>query len=296
MQNRGDVLVTGAYGYIGSHICKEAHENGYTVHAIDSKVSSNDITPYCKTIEIVDIRNNEDFSRELFNTHFKAIIHCAALILVEESTRLPHLYYDTNITGTLRTIVNTKFDNFIFASTGGAFDPLSPYAKSKVLAEHIVRTVCDRYNIFRFFNVAGNNGLFGQICKPSHIMHVAAQAATGKRDQMTIFGDDYPTRDGTCVRDYVHVQDIAETIVKSIERPINNPYECVGSGSGYSNIEVVETMKRVTGKDFPVVFGPRRDGDPPLLLVDRPSEFVEIKRSIEEMCRSAYDAEVNSGK
>lgn len=295
MKNKGDILITGAYGYIGAHVCKEAYTNGYTVYAIDNKISSNDISPYCEKIEVIDILNLEDYNKDIFKTKFKAVIHCAALILVEESVQKPCIYYETNITGTLNVISNTHFDNFIFASTGGAFDPISPYAKSKVIAENIVKTICEKYNIFRFFNVAGNNGEFGQICKPSHIMHIAAQVAACKREKMIIFGNDYDTKDGTCIRDYVHVQDLAETLVCSIETPMNSEYECVGSGTGYSNIDVINSMKKVTNKEFITEFGSRRAGDPATLKVDTVSEFVEIKRTIEDMCISAYITELKNG-
>jgi UDP-glucose 4-epimerase len=297
MMKRGDILVTGAYGYIGAHICKEAYENGFNIYAIDINTSKNNISKYCKDIKIVDIRKDAEFfqHKEFFEKHFDAVIHCAALISIEESVEKPHIYYDTNVNGVLKTILHTKCDNFIFASTGGAFDPISPYSKSKLIAEHIVKTMCSSFNIFRFFNVAGNNGEFGQICKPSHIMHIAAQVAAGKRDKMVIFGKDYNTFDGSCVRDYVHVQDLAEAIVRSIYKPLNSEYECVGSGSGYSNIEVVDAMKKASGQDFKVEFGERRKGDPDFLKVDRPSEFVEIKRSIEDMCYSAYLTEMKNG-
>jgi UDP-glucose 4-epimerase len=286
MNNR-DILVTGAYGYIGAHVCKNAHDSGYNVYAIDNKLSSNNISPYCKEIRIADIRSNEPF----FNHDFLAVIHCAAEISVEQSMKNPHLYYEVNALGTINTILNTSFENFIFASTGGAFDPISHYAKSKLIAEEAVRTMCPNYNIFRFFNVAGNNGIFGQICVPSHIIHIAAQVAAGKREKMYLFGDDYDTFDGTCVRDYVHVEDLSSAVVKSINTPRNSKYECVGSGAGYSNSQVISAMKKVSGVDFEVKVLERRLGDPAILKVDAQSEFVEINKTIEDMCRSAYRME-----
>ena len=294
-----EILITGAYGYIGSHICKEAHLNGYKVYALDKNISSNRIEPYCEEILHLDIRKASNFDTDdnpVLKKNFDAVIHCAALIKVEESVSHPEMYYETNTTGTLNVLLNTRYKNFIFASTGGAFDPVSPYAKSKIIAEEAVRNICKNYNISRFFNVAGNNGEFGQICDPSHIIHIAAQVAAGKREKMIVFGNDYDTPDGTCIRDYVHVQDLAESLIKSINEPTNSRYECIGSGSGYSNIEVVEAMKRASDTNFSVEFGARRSGDPSIIKMDSMSKFVEIKRSIEDMCRSAYKAELKNGK
>jgi UDP-glucose 4-epimerase len=287
------ILVTGAYGYIGSHICKEAHRQGYEVYATDINRSVNDITPYCKEIELADITLKEHYDKRIFQREYLAVIHCAALILVEESVKTPEIYYDTNSYGTLLLAQRIKCNNFIFASTGGAFNPISPYAKSKVIAEEIIRTTRENYNIFRFFNVAGNNGEFRQICTPSHIIHIAARTAANKRPYMEIYGDDYFTPDGTCIRDYIHVEDIAKAIVRSIYCPRNRRYECLGSGRGYSNIQVVEAMRRISNNDFIVKFGHRRAGDPDVLKVDEISEFLTIQKTFDDMCRSAYQTEID---
>lgn len=291
-----EILVTGAYGYIGSHICKEAFEKGFKVYAVDNNISVNKIEKYCEDVTHLDIRLKSNFDNILLKKSFDAVIHCAALISVEESVSYPNLYYNTNTIGTLNVILNTQYKNFIFASTGGAFDPVSPYAKSKIIAEEAVRRICNNYNIFRFFNVAGNNGEFEQICKPSHIIHIAAQVAAKKREKMVIFGNDYNTIDGTCIRDYVHVQDLAEAIVRSIDSPSNSKYECIGSNIGYSNLQVIEAMKRASGVDFNVEFGSRRPGDPPVIKMDTMSKFVKIKRNIDDMCISAYRTELINGK
>lgn len=285
------VLVTGGYGYIGSHIVKAAYEAGYHVDVIDKCRSKNDIEPYCDIISIEKIESINEYSKILFEG-YDAVIHCAGLISVAESMLKPVEYYCTNTYGTLNLIKNLNFKHFIFASTGGAFDPISPYAKSKILAETMIKDTCNDYTIFRFFNVAGNNGEFSQICDPSHIIHKAAMTAVGKQNHMTIFGNDYDTKDGTCVRDYVHVQDLADAIVRSINEPANTNYECIGSGSGYTNLEVIEKMKEASGVDFPIQFGDRRDGDPARLIVDKQSRFVRIEKTLLEMCKSAYEMEL----
>lgn len=283
------VLVTGAAGYIGSHIVKALHNRGYVVDTLDRAITTNS--------ELIrhmvrHMYHGNIIERTVIDVHYDAVIHCAALISVEESMRLPLVYYEVNTAGTLKLLQELKYDHFIFASTGGAFDPISPYAKSKIIAEEAVRQIAPEYSIFRFFNVAGNDGELRQPYPASHIIRIAAEAAAGKRDKMVIFGKDYGTSDGTCIRDYVHVVDLAEALVRSVPLPANSKYECIGSGRGYTNLEVINTMKEVAGVDFPVEFGPRRSGDPAKLLVDTVSKYVKIDHDLKDMCYSAYTMEL----
>lgn len=283
------VLVTGGAGYIGSHIVRALHEKGYTIDILDRQYTLN--TPVIRRM-VRDAYRSDIREYTGIAAHYDAVIHCAALISVEESMRMPRTYYSVNTTGTLSLLQELKYDHFIFASTGGAFDPISPYAKSKIIAEEAVRQIAKNYTIFRFFNVAGNDGELKQPYPASHIIRIAAEVAAGKRDKMMIFGNDYNTPDGTCIRDYVHVVDLAKAIVRSIHLPANNRYECIGSGRGYSNLEVINTMKEATSVDFPVEFGPRRSGDPAKLLVDTVSKYVKIDHDLKDMCRSAYTMEL----
>ena len=283
------VLVTGAAGYIGSHVVKALHNRGYVVDTLDRAITTNS-----ESIRhmVRHMYHGNIIERVVIDVHYDAVIHCAALISVEESMRLPLVYYEVNTAGTLKLLQELKYDHFIFASTGGAFDPISPYAKSKIIAEEAVRQIAPDYSIFRFFNVAGNDGELRQPYPASHIIRIAAEAAAGKRDKMVIFGKDYGTSDGTCIRDYVHVVDLAEALVRSVPLPANSKYECIGSGRGYTNLEVINTMKEVTGVDFPVEFGPRRSGDPAKLLVDTVSKYVKIDHDLKDMCYSAYTMEL----
>jgi UDP-glucose 4-epimerase len=283
------VLVTGAAGYIGSHVVKALHNRGYVVDTLDRAITTNS-----ESIRhmVRHMYHGNITERVVIDVHYDAVIHCAALISVEESMRLPLVYYEVNTAGTLKLLQELKYDHFIFASTGGAFDPISPYAKSKIIAEEAVRQIAPDYSIFRFFNVAGNDGELRQPYPASHIIRIAAEAAAGKRDKMVIFGKDYGTSDGTCIRDYVHVVDLAEALVQSVPLPANSKYECIGSGRGYTNLEVINTMKEVTGIDFPVEFGPRRSGDPAKLLVDTVSKYVKIDHDLKDMCHSAYTMEL----
>ena len=283
------VLVTGAAGYIGSHVVKALYNRGYTVDTLDRAITTNS-----EVIQhmVRHMYHGNIIERMIIDVRYDAVIHCAALISVEESMRLPLVYYEVNTAGTLKLLQELKYDHFIFASTGGAFDPISPYAKSKIIAEEAVRQIAPKYSIFRFFNVAGNDGELRQPYPASHIIRIAAEAAAGKRDKMVIFGKDYGTSDGTCIRDYVHVVDLAEALVRSVPLPANSKYECIGSGRGYTNLEVINTMKEVTGVDFPVEFGPRRSGDPAKLLVDTVSKYVKIDHDLNDMCYSAYTMEL----
>lgn len=283
------VLVTGAAGYIGSHVVKALHNRGYIVDTLDRAITTNS-----ESIRhmVRHMYHGNITERVVIDVHYDAVVHCAALISVEESMRLPLVYYEVNTAGTLKLLQELKYDHFIFASTGGAFDPISPYAKSKIIAEEAVRQIAPDYSIFRFFNVAGNDGELRQPYPASHIIRIAAEAAAGKRDKMVIFGKDYGTSDGTCIRDYVHVVDLAEALVRSVPLPANSKYECIGSGRGYTNLEVINTMKEVTGVDFPVEFGPRRSGDPAKLLVDTVSKYVKIDHDLKDMCHSAYTMEL----
>lgn len=282
------VLVTGACGYIGSHTCAALKEAGHEVYALDNKVSTND-TP-CDNFLYRDVT---DTYRD--NICYDTIVHLAGLISVEESTLKPSLYYKNNIEGTYKTLFNYKHNNFIFASTAAAFIPVSPYAQTKLVCESLVKEMAPNYTIFRFFNVAGSDGVRGQIGPSTHLIRIAAEVAAGKRPAMTIYGDKWPSKDGTCVRDYIHILDLVDGIVKAVNDPQNLDYECVGSGKGYTVSEVINTMKKVTGKDFDTFVAANRPGDVAELLIpswEKKSSLIKPKRTLEEMCLSAYKYEI----
>jgi len=286
------ILVTGATGYIGAHVLKELYKqvNAREVYitALDIDTAyRNYINPYCHTLIQKDVR---DIQHGLM---YDVVIHLAGLVRVGESMEKPYEYYDTNLNGTINILKNVKCKHFIFASTAGAFDPVSPYAKSKVAAEDVIRQLAPGYTIFRFFNVAGSNGEHRQFGPSTHLIRVAAEAAAGKREKVIINGGDYPTRDGTCIRDYIHVVDLAKAIVNAaFSNPKNAEYECLGSNKGFTNLEVLDIMKDVTGKSWLEEFGPRREGDPDILEIDGTSEYLTVERSLADMCRSAYEMEL----
>lgn len=284
------VLITGVTGYIGSHLAKVLFEAGHHITGLDIEWNKHNknVSRYCHRILIKDV------TKHICDEDYDVIVHLAGLIQVEESVAHPTKYYATNLGGTvnmLRQNINDE-PHFIFASTAGAFDPKSPYARSKIAAEDVIKEKSKNYTIFRFFNVAGSDGIHRQVGRASHLIRIAAEAAAGKRDYMYIYGDDYDTPDGTCVRDYIHVVDLVNAIRDTIKHgAFNTPYECIGSGKGYSVKEVVQTMKDVTGQDFTVKTSGRRDGDPALLAIDNQFNLLQPTLTLKDMCLSAYKVE-----
>jgi len=221
---------------------------------------------------------------------YDAVVHLAGLIDVADSVGRPYEYYLNNTMSTAHICKDYPDAHIIFASTAGAFDPQSPYAQSKIAAEQIIQQLSEQHTIFRFFNVAGSDGTNKQIGKATHLVRIAAECAAGKRDNMFVYGMNYDTRDGTCVRDYIHVVDLANAIkVAVLNGPKNTPYECIGSGTGYTVWEVIETMRKVTGVDFPAFPVERRPGDPATLTIDNQFDGLVVTHSLEDMCRSAYE-------
>lgn len=290
------VLVTGASGYIGSHLVRYLSSlNKYDIYFM-WKHNENDLDGYGKYALSYsgDVSSDGDL-KELSFKHgsFDTVIHLAAKVSVAESMEKPYKYFDTNVNGTYNVLDIIQPENFIFASTAAAFNPISPYALSKSMCEHIIRQKAENYTIFRFFNVAGSDGVNRQIGPATHIIRVAAEVAAGKRPYMELFGTDYHTFDGTCIRDYIHVLDLVEAIERAIDRPKNTKYECLGSGDTYSNRQVINTMKEVSGIDFEVREAPRRPGDVDVLCVPEGEEYdlLTCRRTLEDMCLSAYRIE-----
>lgn len=276
------ILVTGATGYIGSHVCKILHDNGIKFDALDRDTNKNNIFDLCDNFFEMDVLE------ELPKHDYDVVIHLAGLISVEESTQKPWMYYNNNLNGTKKVLDAYPNAHILFAGTAASFANECPYALSKTAAEEIIRESAKNYTIFRFFNVAGSDGTNGQFGASTHLIRIASECAAGSRSEMSIFGDDYDTYDGTCVRDYIHVVDLANAIVNSINNPANTAYECLGLEKGTSVKDVIETMKKVTDIDFKVNQSGRRDGDAASLIVEGKSKYLEPKHTLEDMCLSAY--------
>ena len=283
------VLVTGASGYIGSHVCKLLKEHGHTVIGWDTEIhnETNDIAGYCDYYDKVDVTG------QYVGGIYDAVVHLAGRSVVPQSLKEPAEYYRVNVMGTDNLLNKVKTPHVLFASTSSAWEMASPYARSKVAAEDIIKEKADGYTIFRFFNVSGTDGHNRQLGVPTHLIRIAAMVAAEKLPNLEIFGTDYATRDGTCIRDYIHVVDLATAIVNAVERgPANTDYECLGSNVGYSVREVINTMQEVTGKKLNIIEADRRAGDAVASVVDTLSDLVTLNKSIEDMCLDQYKLEI----
>ena len=285
------ILVTGAAGYIGAHVIQELHDRGFTdLHAIDNEmgISPNQIAGALRSGLDCDILSSE--ADKLLRQDFDVIIHLAALISVEESTQKVAEYWRNNLLSTNKILDHQHGAHLIFASTGTAFCPENPYAWSKVACEQEIRDRSDAHTIFRFYNVSGLRPGCYPTGNPTHLIRRAAMAARGLIQGLTIYGTDWDTPDGTCVRDYIHVMDLAASIVNAIDLgPTNTPYECLGSGTGYSVKEVVTSMKKVSGVDFNVTMAERRPGDVASMICPTQYSGIVLNHTLDDMCLSAYE-------
>ena len=294
------ILITGGAGYIGSHVAKALLEaNRHDVVILDNlcKGSMRAIEALRKIGEFEFVQESLEntpaiealFKREKFD----AIIHFAAFIEVFESTQNPLKYYLNNTANAMNLIaLANKYGvkDFIFSSTAATYgepdipqvseetpqNPINPYGRSKLMVEWVLKDAAAanpnfKYGILRYFNVAGaaSDGTIGQnYPNATHLIKVATQTIVGKRDKMSIFGDDYDTKDGTCIRDYIHVEDLASAHLAVLDYLQSNDSAVfnVGYGTGFSVKEVVNEAKKVSGVDFKVEIAPRRAGDPACLI------------------------------
>jgi len=274
-ENMKKILITGNSGYIGSHLTKMLKDE-YQVYGLDKvePQESPDTFYHC------DI--NRQFNLE---DEFDCVIHLAALVNVGESEQKPIQYYITNLNGTMNVLNKIKTKNFIFASTGAAQDCESAYGISKRAAEDVVREYCTThrstpYTIFRFYNVIGSEGFAPT--NPDGLMYNLIMAMQSK--EFTVFGNDYNTRDGTCVRDYVHVNEICDALKQAIEKP-SNQIECLGHGVGRTVNEIVDMFKKVNDVDLVVKVGPRRKGDIESSVLENVSPYMRNLYSMGELLK-----------
>jgi UDP-glucose 4-epimerase len=271
------ILITGNSGYIGSHLSQILIKDpSIEVHGLDKRQP---IIPLSK-FYLKDISNNYAWGVE----EYDCVIHLAAEVAVGRSVFNPTLYYLTNTLGTLNVLNKIKTKRFVFASTGSAAGLASPYGISKRMAEDIVDQYCKEHNIpfttFRFYNVVGKDGI--EPTNPDGLFYSLMDSA--KTGKFTLFGDDYNTRDGSCIRDYTHVNEICHAVINGITNSTNQ-IENLGHGVGTTVKEMIEIFKDVNGCNFETIVGPRRAGDLEISVLDNPSKFMKKLYSINDLLR-----------
>lgn len=315
-------LVTGGAGYIGSHVAQALGQRGDEVVVFDNlSTGFREAVPSTAHLVEGDLADSEAVRRVL-QRGFDAVLHFAAKVVVPESVAEPVAYYQNNTVNTLGLVqacLDARVHRFIFSSTAAVYgegqttvaegdpvDPINPYGRSKLMSEWCLQDAARatelRYVALRYFNVAGAavDGSNGQRTRgATHLIKVAAEAACGRRAGVTVYGTELPTPDGTGVRDYIHVQDLAEAHLLALDHLAgggeSEVFNC-GYGRGASVRQVLDTMRAVSGVDFEVRDGSPRAGDPPSLVarVDRIRErlgFSPRYNDLEVICRTAYEWE-----
>ncbi len=288
------ILVTGGAGYIGSHTRHSLEQRGHSVVVVDNLSRGYREAVPESILRVLDTRQKGKIVTLLKEERIEAVIHFAAYISVGESTRFPELYFGNNVGGSLalfEAMLEAGVKKLVFSSTAAAYGipkrvpiaedetiaPINPYGESKVMVETILEWL-DRYREFRsirlrYFNACGAEpaaGLGERHDPETHLIPLILKAVQTDRP-VTLFGDDYPTPDGTCIRDYIHVSDLAEAHIYAVERLLNGGASDVfnvGTGLGHSVKEVLAAVEKVTGRQVPFTMGPRREGDPPSLVAD----------------------------
>ena len=296
------VLVCGGAGYIGSSMTAMLAAEGFEPVIFDNLTTGHRAATGKAEFVQGDLGDYQLLLKTLKQYSIEAVMHFAASIEVGESVQTPLKYYRNNLS-TAETLLSAMealgVDKFVFSSTAAVYGmpekvpvaedapkkPINPYGETKWAAERMChyqsQTGKLRYASLRYFNAcgAGNNGSLGEDHRPeSHLIPLTIQTAMGKRSELAIFGTDYPTPDGTCVRDYIHVEDLCRAYLLALNK-LDSASELVynlGNNKGYSVREVIETVKKVSGKDFEVTVGPRRPGDAPVLTADATRARAEL--------------------
>jgi len=287
------VLVTGGAGYIGSVTAHQLRQEGFDVVIMDNFSSgTRKSIPQKIPYHQADLKNLNQI-RKLFRQYrFEAVIHFAGLISVSESVANPWIYYENNVLGSLnllRAMIEYGSSKIVFSSTAAVYGnpkrtpikehdpkcPINPYGKTKLVVEELLRSLSLRYSIkyvnLRYFNAAGADGVLGENhANEIHLIPLLFWASLGKIKRFSVYGRDYPTKDGTAVRDFIHVLDLARAHtlgLKKMNRIYNQSFN-VGTGKGYSVQEVYERAEKISSREIPVSYQKRRPGDPAILIAD----------------------------
>ncbi|BAS27045.1 UDP-glucose 4-epimerase [Limnochorda pilosa] len=314
------ILVTGGAGYIGSHVAALLHERGDTVRVVDDLSKGHVEAVKGPGLIRADLRRPQELEAAFSGGPWDAVIHLAASSLVGESMEAPARYYENNVVGGFHLVEAMRrhgVTRLVFSSTAAVYGepervpiveeepprPTNPYGATKLAFEEMLHWYGEAYGLrsvsLRYFNVAGadpDRGLGEDHHPETHLIPILLEVALGQRERFQVFGDDYPTADGTCIRDYIHVLDLAEAHLLALDHlargGASRTYN-LGNGAGFSVREVCEAARRVIGRPIPTVVGPRRPGDPPVLVASSERIRAELgwvprRPSVEEMIESAW--------
>ncbi len=297
---RKNILVVGGAGYIGSHMVKMLHQQGHNVVILDNLTTGFAFLAKYGTLVVGDLADTNLLENLFMEQGFDAVMHFAAYSLVGESMSAPAKYYRNNVANTINLLdvmVRHQVLNFVFSSTAASFGepeyvpidekhpqkPINPYGASKLMVEQVLRDYASAYQLnsvsLRYFNACGADpdGELGECHNPeTHLIPLILQAASGRRDAITVFGRDYDTEDGTCIRDYIHIVDLCSAHALALDKILAHPNQGalaynLGNGKGFSVQQVIEVVNKVVAEDncsVKVIDGDRRAGDPAVLVAD----------------------------
>lgn len=319
------ILVVGGAGYIGSHTVKHLLKHNYKVVVLDNLIYGHKKAVLSEHFEQVDLADKEAVDYVFKKYDFDAVIHFAAYTYVGESVTNPQKYYWNNVVNTLNLLdamIKNNVKKIVFSSTCATYgvpqympldekhsqNPINPYGKTKFMMEQIMSDYETayglKYSALRYFNAAGadEEGFLGESHNPeTHLIPLVLQAVKGERENITIFGTDYETDDGTCVRDYIHVEDLADAHMKALEKMfLCNESYCInlGTGIGTSVKEIIDAVEEVTGEKVPVIYGDRREGDPAKLyasnnMAQKTLGWTPKYTKIKDIIKTAWTWETN---
>lgn len=320
------ILVTGGAGYVGSVCCARLLECGHHVIVLDDlSTGYADAVPGGAELYVLDYGDRPAVARVLAQNHVEAVFHFAAKALIPESVANPGLFFDVNVASAIGFLeMLRKFDvrRFVFSSSAAVYgnaadgaidedqpkDPVNSYGESKLMLERALNWYATAYGwtvaAFRYFNASGATACAGENHHPeTHVIPILLEVAAGEREWFEIFGDDYETPDGTCVRDYVHVADIAEAHILALNIPQREGARAfnIGCGRGYSVREVIRVVEEVTGRKVPARVGKRRAGDPATLCASPAKIMKELgwkprHSDLREIIRSAWEWKMSSAR